>query len=268
VVSAFVGLAAVTHFRIAGVMASCFVNLMIALTGAIQPWFSRMEGAGNHQAIRRTLLFATKVSISVASFVGFGLVAWGKPFIQRWMGSSYLDAYPCLVVLSLGYVIALGQSPSRLLLYAISKHKIFALINSVDGIANLVLSIWLARTLGIFGVALGTFIPTLVIKLIAQPLYVCHASLIPFAEYMREFVRSLFLAGVALIIPALISIRFATASYSSLIVVTVLSFILYITSTYFIQFTRHQRETINAAILPSSKKVVRHDALVSEANAR
>jgi len=267
VVTAYVGLAAVTHFRIAGFMASCFVNLMIAVVGGIQPWFSRMEGMGNHQAIRGTLLFATKLSISVASFVGFALVAWGKPFIQRWMGSSYLDAYPCLVVLSLGYVIALGQSPSRLLLYGISKHKIFALINSVDGIANLGLSIWLARTLGIFGVALGTFIPTLVIKLTVQPLYVCHVSGTPFIQYLRELVRSLLLAGLALVVPVVISVRFVTATYTNLAVVGSVSLICYAVVTYFLQFTRQQREIIREAVRPRVKTVVRRKVLISEGDA-
>ncbi|HEY3198656.1 MAG TPA: oligosaccharide flippase family protein [Nitrospirales bacterium] len=251
VITAFVGLAAVTHFRIAALMVSCFMNLMIGLVGTIQPWFSRMDGVGDYRAIKTRFLFAIKLSMCVAGFVGFGFVFWGKPFIQRWMGPFYLDAYPCLVVLTLGYIAALGQSPSTILLYAISKHKFFALMNLAEGIANLVLSVWLVKPLGIFGVALGTFIPMLLTKLIVQPLYVCRVSFVPYGEYMREIARSLVVIGVALLVPGLISARFAAANYYSLMAVALSSLVCYLPVIWFLHLTKQERAIVGGAVLPS-----------------
>lgn len=251
VITAFVGLAAVTHFRVAGLMVVYFSALMNAVVGSIQPWFSRMDGAGDQKGVQRTFIFSTKLAIVVASFVGFGFVAWGRPFIQRWMGVSYLDAYPCLVVLALGNVVALGQCPSRFLFYSISKHRVFALINVVDGVLNLALSLWLVRTMGIFGVALGTFIPEVLVKLIAQPLYVCHVSGIAYRVYMRELGRSALIVAAALVVPTLISLRLAAPSYSSLVMVALASFACYAVVVGFLQFTRQERESLRRTILPS-----------------
>ena len=251
VITAFVGLAAVTHFRIAALMVSCFMNLMIGLVGTIQPWFSRMDAIGDYRAIKARFLFALKLSVGAANFVGFGFIFWGNPLIQRWMGPSYQDAYPCLVVLTLGYVAALTQGPSTILLYAISKHRFFAFMNLAEGIANLVLSIWLVKSLGIFGVALGTFIPMLVTKLIVQPLYVCRVSFVPYGEYMRELTRSLVLAGVALIVPGLISARFATANYYSLMAVALSSVVCYGPVIWFLLLTKEERVILAGAVLPS-----------------
>jgi O-antigen/teichoic acid export membrane protein len=251
VITAYVSLSAVTHFSIAGSLVMYFIDIMTALLGVFHPLFSRLEGAGDYRALKRAFLFGTKISVSSSSFVGFGLIAWGLPFIQRWMGPSYVDAYPCLFVLALGYTVALWQVPSVNLLFAISKHKFYALANSVEGLANLALSLWLVGRFGILGVALGTFIPMFVVKSIVQPLYVCRVSKVPLGEYAREVLRSIGVVAVGLVIPALISLRFAVARYSSLVLVGMVCLACYSVVIWHFQFTKDEIEVLKQALLPS-----------------
>ena len=192
----------------------------------------------------------SKLSICASSFVGFGLAVWGKAFISRWMGTPYLDAYPCLLVLALGYTVALWQNPSVNLLFAISKHKFYALANVIEGLANLGLSLWLARSLGIFGVALGTFIPMLAMKLIIQPIYVCRVASIPLAQYAREVARSLLVVALALILPVLITVRFVAPNYYALTGVALTSLICYLAVIGFLQFTSNELAVLRQVILP------------------
>lgn len=267
VITAFVSLAAVTHFRIAGLMASYFMTLMIGLMSTIQPWFSRKDGAGDYEAIRKAFFFSTKISICAACFVGFGFIMWGKPFIQRWMGSSYLDAYPCLVVLALGYTLALAQYPSISLMFGMAKHKGLALINTIEGIANLALSLWLVRSMGIFGVALGTFIPMVLVKLVVQPLYFCHVTPIRYSQYMRELGRSGLVVGGALVIPCIISARFVRADYLSLAAVTAVSLACYAFVVGILGFNKQERDTLWHTLFPS-RRVPGFATVVSEGDAR
>lgn len=267
VIAAFVSLASVTHFRIAGLMASYYMSLMIALSATIQPWFSRMEGAGDSRAIQRGFLFATKLAFCAASFIGFGLIAWGKSFIHCWVGTSYLDAYPCLLVLVPGYIIALAQFPSISLMFGTSKHRFLALINSVEGVANLILSIWLAGKLGIFGVALGTFIPMALVKLIVQPIYVCRISGVPYGTYMREMGRSALVVAAGLIVPGVIAVRFAVPSYSSLTLVALASLACYAPVVFLLQFTKQERESLKRIALPGFK-AARYSKVLPERAAR
>ena len=250
VIAGIVGLSAVTHFNIAAVMVTYFMNLMIALMGVIGPWFSRVDGAGDHATVAKGFLFATKLSICASSFVGFGLAVWGKAFISRWMGAPYLDAYPCLLVLALGYTVALWQIPSGNLLFAISKHKFYALANVIEGLANLGLSLWLARSLGIFGVALGTFVPMLAMKLIIQPIYVCRVASIPLAQYAREVARSLLVVALALIVPVVIAVRFVVPNYYALMGVALTSLICYLAVIGSLQFTSNELALLRQVILP------------------
>ena len=85
---------------------------MEASVGFFPAVFSRQEGAANFEGLKKTYFFATKVTTCIASFVGFGLIAWGKPFIRAWMGPEYVDAYPVLVVLTAGMIVALSQATS------------------------------------------------------------------------------------------------------------------------------------------------------------
>jgi len=166
------------------------------------------------------------------------------------MGPRYLNAYPCLVVLVAGWTLGLAQSPSVQLLFGISKHKFFAWLNSIEGGANLVLSILLARRYGILGVALGTMFPMLVTKLIVQPIYVCQVVGIPYFEYLRRMGKTLVTIVVAILIPLILTVKFATPNYKALGVVALLSAAVYTLVLWFLEFTPAEAKILERAILP------------------
>ena len=256
VVSAFVGLSAVTHYRIASVITQYFVTLLVAMTSVLQPLFSRQDSAGEQDELRKTLFFAMRVSIWLSSFVSFGLIAWGKPFIQRWMGPEYLDAYPCLVILVLGWTFALWQNVSLQVVFGIAKHRTFALQNCIEGGCNLLLSLLLVRDFGLIGVALGTFIPMTVMKLLIQPILVCRVISIQYSEYMRTLIRSVIRVAFALIVPALISIKYAAPNYPSLFGVALASGCVYCFTMWFLEFSPGEAKALRRAmfLIPSGRR--------------
>jgi hypothetical protein len=65
----------------------------------------------------------------------------------------------------------------------VSKHRYLAIQTIIEGVANLVLSIWWARSYGMIGVAMGTLVPMFVAKMILQPAYVCRTAGISLARY-------------------------------------------------------------------------------------
>lgn len=250
VVAAFVGAAAVTHYRVGGALAQSFFELMLAIGGVFPSVFSRLEGAKDFEGIKKTFFFATKVTICVSSFIGFGLIAWGKPFIARWMGPSYVDSYPVLVALVLGCVFTSSQGPSVGLLYGTSRHKFLALVNSIEGVINLALSIILVRMMGIVGVALGTLIPMTASKLIVQPFYVCRVSHIPYFEYLRRSGKTVFFVALSLVLPLLLTHRLSAPNYKALVLLAVLSFALYVPSLWFLEFDAKEKAVLKKALSP------------------
>ena len=125
-------------------------------------------------------------------------------------------------------IVTLSQVPSPQLLYGLAKHKYTALANSLEAIANLALSIILAKRYGMIGVALGTLIPMVLVKLFIQPVYVCSLANIPYGEYIQRFFKTVAAVAGSLVIPLLLTLKFAAPSYKVLFPIGIVSAILYV----------------------------------------
>ena len=90
------------------------------------------------------------------------LIGFSGPLIRRWMGPGFDGSVAPFVVLALAGVIIVSQAASSNVLIAVSTHRLVAWIWIGEAVANLSLSVWLVRTMGLVGVAVGTFIPFIV----------------------------------------------------------------------------------------------------------
>jgi O-antigen/teichoic acid export membrane protein len=246
VIAAFIGLAAVTHYRVASVFMRYYIDIIVCVIGIIQPVMSRLHGAQDRRSLEKVFFFATRVSLCISVFIGFSLICWGKPFIARWMGPKYQDAYWPLVVLSLAVLLDVSQSPSIALLYATFKHRFYTYLNCAEGLINLAFSLALARPLGVFGVALGTLIAAFLVRVVAQPFWVCKVSGLPYSSYMRflggTLLRCICLIGAVIAITAW-GLR---PSYPWLVSSAICATILYAAGSWLAVFNRPEREQLLA----------------------
>jgi O-antigen/teichoic acid export membrane protein len=111
-----------------------------------------------------------------------------------------------------------------------------------------VLSIILVRKLGIVGVAIGTCVPILVISLIMMPLYVCKVYNISKKTYFINIYRSASISCLALFLPCLISIRYLSNSYLSLVVIVTLTTIWYAACSWFMLFKKEEKSVFIATL--------------------
>jgi O-antigen/teichoic acid export membrane protein len=256
VISAFVGLAAVTHYRVASAFCGLYVNVIIAALGTFGPVLSRLHGAGDRKSLDRVFFFATKISMLSSVFICFALMAWGRPFIARWMGTKYEDAYWPLVVLSVAIFLDVSQNPAIMLLYATFKHRSYTYVNIVEGVINLIFSLALAKPLGILGVALGTLIAAILIRVVVQPFFVCRASGLHYPSYM-SFLGSNLLRSALL---AVLAIGFCwwglKPNYAYLIISAACAIAAYAAGCWFILLDESERKQFLTAIIPGAKLTV------------
>ncbi len=159
----------VTHYFIGARLVELFMNLVFRATNILMPVFTRYHAEGNYREIGSKLLFFTKINAIGAVFGGGLIIILGKPFIARWMGENYLDAYPVLVVLMVGIIFEIIINPSNNVLYAVARHRSLALVSIIESLTNLGLSLLLIRHYGIVGVAVGTAAPLIVSRLFVLP---------------------------------------------------------------------------------------------------
>jgi O-antigen/teichoic acid export membrane protein len=186
VIAYFINLSAVTHYSIAARLNNYFSQLIFAALGVIRPVFAQYHGRNEIEKIRKTFLQTTRLGVISSTIVSGAIIIFGEPFLRVWMGDKYTDAYIPLVYLISSMTFAAMQIPSTSLLYAIAKHKFFALMNIAEAFVNLMLSIILIQKYGISGVALATAIPIIVSRIFIYPQYICKQIDFPIFSYFGQ----------------------------------------------------------------------------------
>jgi O-antigen/teichoic acid export membrane protein len=200
VIGKFVSLDAVGVYGVAALLIRYVIRVIAAGVGVLTPRFSNLEGAGQKEQTKN--LFVKSLSISAA--LSFGIATcvfiFGRKFILWWVGPDYSDSARVLFILIVPMTIALAQGPGINLMYALKKHHYYAVVTSLEAIVNLTLSLILVRKYGIFGVALGTAIPMMCVKIFIQPFYVCRIMKLPVYVYLKQIflplVISSFVIGI------------------------------------------------------------------------
>lgn len=251
IVSSFLGITMVTHFRLAGMASGYYGEFVTALIGVFQPLLSQQQGTGNLTAMRQTTLFATKIALCISGFFAFGAIALGKVFLARWVGQAYLDAYPCMVLLVLTQALQLSQRPSTYAIFAVARHQFFGVLLVMEGVANILLSLLLVRHWGLTGIGWGVFLPIAVSKLVVQPIYACRVTGLDYSEYIRTMAAASVKVLLCMVIPGLIIFHLAKPDYKSMLLLAVLSLILYGVPVISTVLNRSESQLLRRSILPS-----------------
>ncbi|PHQ16208.1 hypothetical protein CLH61_03725 [Marinobacter profundi] len=200
VVAGFLSAASVTHYAVGLRLVDYIAQFLGQATNMFVPIFTGYHAQGNNQELHSKLLFITRINLVLALIAGGGLVIFGQAFISRWMGPDYSDAYWVMVILLVGRMIGFANHPLNSAMYATNKHSIVAKIDIVEVIFNLMLSLILVQYLGLIGVALGTMIPLLLLRLFVLPLFACRAIEMPVKDYYLCMARPLIAICVPLVI--------------------------------------------------------------------
>lgn len=247
VIVSFLSLNLVTYYAVGARLIEYFTQFIMSSVGFMSPVFSQYEGRGDFDSIRKIFLQVTKISVVLSVFVGTSIIYYGKAFIQRWLGSNFESSYYVAVILCIPYIMALMQNPSIGLLYGISKHHFYAVINICEGIMNLFLSIILVRYYGIYGVALGTAIEMLLFKIFIQPIFICRAINLSLYEY---YSKTLFVTTIKTLAPLLFYFymikNFLKADYTSIVVAGAVQILLFVPIVFFFILDKKEKQFIKS----------------------
>jgi len=250
VITIFIGFGSVTLYSIASRLIRYYIDFIISAIGILTPIFSQYEARNDYVAIREKFIFTTKISSYLSIMIGGILILFGRAFIQRWVGTKYLSAYPILLVLAIPVTFGSMQAPSVHVLYGISKHKLYAISNSIEGIANLILSLILVRKYGLIGVALGTAIPMIIIKLFVQPVYTCRMMKLGIKEYYFKVLMPTILNSCIVLIVLWVTVKnFITANYFNLAAFILGFVVLFSVCIFFLGFNLLERKYFKKAII-------------------
>lgn len=197
VIGSMISASAITYFNIGARIVDYTGMVVNSLAQVFLPLASESEATGDMTRLRKVFVAGNRLCAFTIFPITATLVILGKSVIEVWMGRKYVAAsYPVLLILLIPCTIMSAQAGSGRVLFGISKHRTWAYVTLIEGVANLILSIILVRPYGIIGDSLGTAIPLMCSMVLFMPRHMCKVLGIRLRAYLRE----------AFVLPLLITI--------------------------------------------------------------
>lgn len=188
VIGKFIGIEAVAIYGVATLITKYNGSIISSAMSVLSPRFTQLDATGDKEQLHGLI----RKALSTAATLSFGtsLIAYfvADIFIELWAGPEYAASANVLKILIFVSGFALSQNPTISLLTAKNKHHIYATFTIVEAVCNLVLSLLLVSKFGIIGVALGTAIPQLIIKIVVMPIAVSKTLEVPITTLYKLFI--------------------------------------------------------------------------------
>ncbi len=186
VIGRVLGAALITPYNVAARLIGYFRPIIITMSGPLLPRVSKLEGSGRLDLVAGLYFRMTRLTAIVTLFGSSLLLLDGRLILRLWVGGQYVSSYSVLVWLTVGALVSLAQYSTLQLLTGLGRHRPYGLWTFAEGLLNLVLSVVWARRYGIVGVAMGTAVPLLLVKLTLQPWYTMRVLRQPLRKYFEK----------------------------------------------------------------------------------
>jgi O-antigen/teichoic acid export membrane protein len=189
VIGAVLGVAAIPFYAVANSLIVYLLEFTIAIAAVVSPMATRLETAGRRDELVALFLKWSKISLSLALMAGAFLVVLGPRFIGWWIGGGYEEGSGAVLrILTISCFAFLPVRGVALpILMGLGKPRTPTIAFLGAGVLNLVLSVVLARPLGLAGVALGTAIPNVLFAAVVL-VVACRELRIGMGAYLRYVV--------------------------------------------------------------------------------
>lgn len=157
VIGVFLGTVSLTNFDVMYKISIIVATLSTAFSDVLFPTFARLNTLNDKTQINKLLQLNLFISFSIVSFLIMFLYVCGESIFAIWFGNTInISIYVFMLMLSVNFFHAIG--PCFTALKAIGKIKLVMYSSIINAIFNLLLSIYLAKKIGIAGVLLATII--------------------------------------------------------------------------------------------------------------
>jgi O-antigen/teichoic acid export membrane protein len=159
VIGIMLGTTAVAVWTIGQRLAEVTQRLTNQLNDILFPNIVNHSESRSLDRLQMIFVVGTRLSLATVVPIGMALILMAAPLVQAWVGPDFSDSVIVLQLLSLTVIIRVGNATAQTVLKGADGHKLVAYTNVVTAIVNLALSIALARSMHLAGVAIGTLVP-------------------------------------------------------------------------------------------------------------
>ncbi len=249
VLGAVSGTIAVSVYAVASQINTLFVNLSYAVSGVLLPKVSKMvaQNASNEE-ITKEFIKVGRIQYLIVFFMASGITLFGKDFFIAWAGKEYEISYFIALILVLPLCIPLIQNLGISIMQAKNMHKFRSILYAIIAVANIFISIPLAKLYGGIGSAVGTALSLIIGNGLIMNIYYYKKVGINVLKFWKEIIKMTipFIIPVVLII--IIMKIFVLHGFSGVIIYGGIYTIIYALICYFIVTNDYEKQFINKVL--------------------
>lgn len=257
IVGIFKSTAAVTFYSLAGNLVGYLRVIAHSVSIPLTPLVSHMDSSSNFDEIKALYYNLTKKLYYIYGAICVSVIIWGEQFIFLWLGEDFSSTVKVLYILIVPICLCLPQLPAGSILLGLGRHKSLFYMLAIEAVSNIILSLIFVRIWGIYGVALGTAIPQLIIYSVVYPLIFNKIISGDLKLFYSQSLKMLFYGALFALPISLLLMKYNYAvSWFGFIINTVTVMIFIVVGFYIFVLNRVERDKIKSYFNKLTKRIL------------
>lgn len=204
ILGSVVGTAEVAIYTVAAQIHTIYISLSTAINGVLLPKITMLvENKESDEKISDIFIQTGRIQYIIMALITTGFIIFGREFIKIWAGEGYDKSYWTEVILMIPSIVPLIQNVGINILQAKNMHKFRTVVYFFIAIANLFISIPLAKKFGSVGSAIGTSIACILGQCIIMNIYYYKKANIDIPRFWKNIFK-MSIPIIIIFVPALL----------------------------------------------------------------
>ena len=190
VLGSVAGTVAVSLYSAASTINQLFINLSTAISSVLLPKVSKMIAKkSNDEEITNEFIKVGRLQYLVVFLMASGLTLFGKEFFIAWVGKKFITSYYIAIILVIPLCLPLIQNLGISIMQAKNMHRFRSIVLFMIAIANIAISIPLAKLYGGIGSAIGTSLSLIIGNVFIMNIYYQKKVGINVIKFWKEIIK-------------------------------------------------------------------------------
>lgn len=184
------GTITVAVYAVAQQFNNMYLSFSTAISNVLLPRVAKMEAKNSSDKEFTDIFIKTgRIQYIIMALIITGFILFGKYFITMLYGENYKEAYYMACILMIPVTIPLIQNVGLNIMQAKNKYKFRTIVFFFIAIANIIISIPLAKVYGGIGTSIGTALSLIIGQGIIMNIYYQKSIHIDIKEFWKEILK-------------------------------------------------------------------------------
>ena len=203
----------------------------------------------SNEEMTKEFIKVGRLQYLIVFLMASGFTLFGKEFIMAWAGKDFVTSYYIAIILILPLCVPLIQNLGISIMQAKNMHKFRSILLALIAIANIFISIPLAKAYGGIGSAIGTSLSLIIGNIIILNIYYHKRVGINVIEFWKSIIK-MTIPMIIPIIAIVVLMHFVTLhGYVNFIVFGGIYTILYCLTCYFLVMDDYEKNIVNKVLI-------------------